>query len=158
MSKDNVTIVLISAEMVNDIDYAVHKMANNRKELWKQVRKYLKKITMVMFKKRPEKQSVRGVRWPKPSAKYKLSKFLDPKAISSRSMVYTGALKKSIRTLKRNNDGIMYGTNINQNGDYYAAHHDRGKSVKGGRFQFMFLEKIKDFKELSKLTINWLNM
>lgn len=110
-------------------------------------------VTKKMFRgRRPDNNVVRGQRWPKlkeETIKQKRAKVKRGKAIATRPMVETGALRDSLKVIDRSSRGFSYGTNKrSKKGFPYPAHQNQ-------RFPWLFLRK-QDYLQFEKATVDFL--
>jgi len=150
---DTLNIEFETKEVESMIKQLLRKVENPKK-LMSTLERWIHAQTMKMFRgRRPDKASIRGVKWPalQPSTvKQKKALVKRGKAIvADRPMVRTGKLRDSLKVLEKNNKGFVYGTRIKKKGFAYPGHWNAEK------FPWLFLRK-QDYAQMAKATTDYL--
>lgn len=151
---DGISIQFETKEVESMIK-ALLKKVNNPRKLMKTLERWIHAQTMKMFRgRRPDKTSIRGVKWPRlkdSTVKAKKALVKRGKAIvADRPMVRTGELRDDLKTLQSNKRGFEYGTRLKSRKNFpYPGHWNRGK------FPWLFLKK-QDYAQMALATTDFL--
>jgi len=134
---DNIIEIKLKTKVVESFIATMLRNLPNVKKLLRLVLNHVKAQTREMFRKRPDKRNVRGVRWPEnaqSTVDRKKALMKVGKAIASRPMIETGEGRDSLRVLRESKTGFVFGTDKKRkDGFAYLAHHNSGK------YPFIFL-------------------
>ena len=120
------------------------------------VLRYVKAVTMMMFRKRPDNAPVRGVSWPKLAKTTLRQKITLEQA--RRPLIATGAMRESIRVLYKIKTGFVYGSLLRSaDGFSFPAAHNVGGSTPGRppKREWLFLNK-EDYGQMLSMAIQYL--
>ena len=154
---DGITIEFEDEE-VERLLSTILKRVKNPGKLMRNIERYVKAVTMKMFRgARPDTKGVRGQIWKKlaPSTiASKAQKRKNGKSIAvHRPLVETGKLRDSLRVLRRSKLGFIFGTRVRSkdNFPYPGMHQVGGRNLPKRKFLFLTNQ---DLQQIVKMTID----
>lgn len=149
------TSISIETKEVEKMISTLLKRVERPKPLMENLYKWINSLTKKMFTgKRPDNNTVRGVKWPKLAEKTvnrKKQLVKQGKAIATRPMVQTGKLRDSLKKITETEKGFVYGTNLTTTSGFkYPGFHN------STRFPFLFVKK-NEFAQIQKMAVDFLN-
>jgi phage gpG-like protein len=128
----------------------------NPRPFVRMVERYIKAVTVQMFRRRPDRAPVRDVKWP--ALADSTWKQKAEKGLARRPLIASRRLLQSIKVLYRSKMGFVFGTKVrSRDGFPYPAIHNVGGWVPGRPPQrkWLFLRK-KDMAQIRKMALDYL--
>jgi len=155
MTGVKIQVIADTKEVTRMVSRLIRRMENPTAYVANVIR-YVKAVTNLMFRKRPDNAPVRGESWPK------LSESTLKRKISlgqpRRPLIATSTMFESIKVLYKSKFGFIFGTKlVSKDGFPYPAVHNVGGSIPGRppRRTWLFLTK-RDYAQLLQMAIAYL--